>query len=374
MNYPFKDSKIPELPLNIERCQQYEIDARPFLFPSFISQRAVFHLGCSKDKWDELFKRVLIFANVAKIENIIFFWDNQSFVYSGLHWTNFYPQYDMNDFDNYLDYNYNNGLGLPMIDTITNTFVCFPSIFNKVIQMFISKPSGDKDSSISMSLPKLSALNPSASFILQERNITLYAHACLAINLCNETNFTVSYIGNLLQLCSAHGIKGAIFHVGSNTKKNWQLSYQIMKNNILSALHNVKDTITTKFILETPAGTGNCLLKDYVSFINFVLDIKSDPEVGKFIEVCVDTCHAFSMGVEPLSLIEEINNNIAPVPVIHFNDSKNEFLSFTDRHARAGLGFIPYPLLENISKYCRDNRIDTIREYATSLSNYEVNY
>ena len=92
------------------------------------------------------------------------------------------------------DYNYN-GLGLPMIDTITNTFACFPSIFNKVSsKMFISKLSETKIQVFLMSLPKPSALNYLHLFILQERNITLYAHACLAINSMGETNFTVSIL------------------------------------------------------------------------------------------------------------------------------------------------------------------------------------
>jgi deoxyribonuclease IV len=115
-------------------------------------------------------------------------------------------------------------------------------------------------------------------------------------------------------------------------------------------------------LLETPAGQGTEVLtrmKDMISFYN-----RFTKEEKKKFKICIDTCHVFAAGEDPLDYIRdwcEIMGTKA-LALIHFNDSKDAKGSCKDRHARIGSGKIGLNRLTSVMKYAVDNNIDLVVE------------
>jgi deoxyribonuclease-4 len=91
-------------------------------------------------------------------------------------------------------------------------------------------------------------------------------------------------------------------------------------------------------ILETPAGQGTELLRTWEEFFGFVRRFGGDPRL----RVCIDTCHVFAAGEDPVVYVERAIRECEPglVRLIHFNDSKGAAGSCVDRHEFVGAGHI----------------------------------
>ena len=89
----------------------------------------------------------------------------------------------------------------------------------------------------------------------------------------------------------------------------------------------------------------------------------------KYIGFCIDTCHIFSEGLydlrrkeQILKMYEDFNQVIGldKLTLIHLNDSKTEFSSKADKHARIGEGEIWGDI--NVFKYF----LSKMKEYGIS--------
>jgi deoxyribonuclease-4 len=132
-----------------------------------------------------------------------------------------------------------------------------------------------------------------------------------------------------------------------------------MYNNIQKMLPFIDSSCP--LLLETPSGQGTETLAKYEEFENFYNRFTSEEK--EKIKICIDTCHVFASGYDPLDyIINWINNNQNTLVLVHFNDSKCDLGSRKDRHALPGEGFIGLEKMNDISKYCLEQSIPCVLE------------
>ncbi|MGC8572055.1 MAG: deoxyribonuclease IV [Candidatus Micrarchaeia archaeon] len=142
-----------------------------------------------------------------------------------------------------------------------------------------------------------------------------------------------------LRICEALGIP-LVVHMGSHLGKGKK--YGI--NRLVSALSHVLDeNIKATILLENSAGYNNSI-GSTLEEIKEVLDLVD----SKYVNVCIDTAHAFAAGynirskegVEAFS--SKINESIKRdrIKLFHLNDSKYPLGSGLDRHWHIGKGYI----------------------------------
>jgi deoxyribonuclease-4 len=122
-----------------------------------------------------------------------------------------------------------------------------------------------------------------------------------------------------------------------------------MKNNIKNIINEmINHNIKTKLLLETPAGQGTELLKDFNDFINFYYSFSE--EERELFKICIDTCHIWNAGYELNEIIELIPDK-NDIICIHLNNSKSIKGANVDRHEYLFGGKINPLLLKEFAKY-----------------------
>ncbi len=195
-----------------------------------------------------------------------------------------------------------------------------------------------------------------AAEYVYENNIVLYIHSPYLINLSgtSEDNWQIDYMSRLLQYSATLGAKGVVVHTGKHTSDKYDVGVEKMKNTIKEIL--TAGSPGCPLLLETPAGQGTETLQDQDEFLEFVESFKSQN-----IAVCVDTCHVFANGHEPIDYIKAaFNKNL--LRLVHFNDSQDCCGSCKDRHASPGMGQIGLDKMTKIAEFCSENQIDMLIE------------
>ena len=131
---------------------------------------------------------------------------------------------------------------------------------------------------------------------------------------------TANYIGAI----------GYVIHVGKSTTVSIKDALLMMYGNIKNIIQEMmKTNITTKLLLETPAGQGTELLKDFNEFINFYYSFTENER--NYFKICIDTCHIWNAGYDLNEILPLIPNK-DDILCIHINNSKNEKGAKVDRH------------------------------------------
>ena len=195
-----------------------------------------------------------------------------------------------------------------------------------------------------------------AAEYLEENNIVLYIHSPYLINLSGTSadNWQIDYLQRLLQYGATLGAKGVVVHTGKHTSDKYDVGVEKMRSTIKSVL--TAGSPGCPLLLETPAGQGTETLQDQNEFLEFVASFESQN-----IAVCVDTCHVFANGHDPLDYVKSAYNTNM-LRLVHFNDSSECCGSFKDRHAMVGMGQIGLEKMTKIAEFCGENRIDMLIE------------
>lgn len=204
------------------------------------------------------------------------------------------------------------------------------------------------------------SLTMEAYKLMKENNIALekvIVHAPYIVNLANFNNFdfSVSFLINEVERCSALGIKYLVLHPGSAVN----CSREEAINNISKGLNLILDNdYDVTILLETMAGKGNEMGKTFEELKAIIDKVKFQDKIG----VCIDTCHLndagydmnkFDMVLDDFDKVIGINK----IGCIHVNDSKNEIDSHKDRHENIGFGTIGF---DNLIKIIYNERLDGI--------------
>ena len=193
-------------------------------------------------------------------------------------------------------------------------------------------------------------------------------HAPYIINLANRDNldFGIRFLTEELNRCSQLGVSCLVLHPGSHVGQGVEQGLQ----NIIDGLNTVflNDHSQVKILLESMAGKGSELGKNFQELKTILDGVKDNERLG----VCLDTCHLNDAGYkmdEFDQVLAEFDQviGIDKIGCIHINDSKNPIGAHKDRHENIGFGTIPFehllhiiyhPQLENIPKILETPYVD----------------
>jgi deoxyribonuclease-4 len=191
--------------------------------------------------------------------------------------------------------------------------------------------------------------------VLAKSKTRFFVHSPYIINLCHaptaedsagDASWHQELLKKNLRYAAAAGCRGVVVHVGKATTIPLTQALANMRANILACLEAA--TPACPLLLETPAGQGTEVLTDADEFIHFVASFK-DPRF----RICLDTCHTFVCGQDPLSYIKKVQAaDPALLTLIHYNDSAVPCGCRKDRHAFMGTGHIGMEKMEEIAHHC----------------------
>lgn len=199
--------------------------------------------------------------------------------------------------------------------------------------------------------------------ILAEAKTRFFVHSPYIINLCQppapageDASWHTELLKKNLRYAAAAGCKGVVVHVGKSTKLPLTDALANMRANILACLEAA--TPACPLLLETPAGQGTEMLTDADEFIHFVQSF-ADPRF----RICLDTCHTFVCGQDPLSYIKKVQAaDPTLLTLVHYNDSAVPCGCRKDRHAFMGTGHIGMEKMEAIARHCHTSALPMVIE------------
>lgn len=246
---------------------------------------------------------------------------------------------------------YSIGVHAPKIKSLAGTIAALGD-FSKPYQIFLGGPTTSKMSIADEEL----AL---AADAVTRTGAQVYVHSQYIINLSAAAaadSWNTELLQKNLRYTAAIGGRGVVVHVGKSVGKPVAEALENMRAAILAVLPAA--TATCPLLLETPAGQGSETLKDQAEFIGFVRGI-ADPRL----RVCVDTCHVFACGHDPLAYLEAVT--VADpdlLRLVHFNDSQEACGSCLDRHAYIGTGKIGMERMTRLAEFCSGLKVPMVIE------------
>ena len=124
-------------------------------------------------------------------------------------------------------------------------------------------------------------------------------------------------------------------HVGQGAETGIQKIAEIL-NEVLT------EEQTTTVLLETMAGKGSEVGRDFQELRRILDLVEKDHKMG----ICLDTCHVWDGGYDIVNHLDEVLTEfdrvigLSRLKAIHLNDSQNPLGAHKDRHARIGEGQI----------------------------------
>ena len=233
-----------------------------------------------------------------------------------------------------------------------------PTLLATIKQLKDSKGSkGSKPYQIFLGGPQISkvAMNMgdivAAKVEIESKNHKIFVHTPYILNLATvfeKESWQYELFKKNIQISVAMGCRGVVIHVGKHTKQPYKVAVETMRTNLAEFLQYA--TTECPILLETPAGQGTETLKPMDEFCEFVASF-SDPRI----RVCVDTCHVFACGHDPITYLKKLENEYdGLLKLIHFNDSQAICGSCVDRHAPVGEGHIGLSKMTEIAELCKD--------------------
>lgn len=207
---------------------------------------------------------------------------------------------------------------------------------------------------------------------------SIYVHAPYQINLCatpgTQDNYFTKALSYNLEVSAAIGFRGVVVHTGKLSRPGYSLEH--MEANIWTVLANA--TVECPLLIETPAREGTEQLNDPEQLAEFVMRFHKDCPLGtkqemqQKVGICVDTCHVFAAGHQPMDYIQTLaktfkeaggaGEGASLIKLIHFNDSLFPFNSNRDRHATPGTGEISWSQLSTVVVYAVIHKIHMVVE------------
>ncbi|QIN54440.1 AP-endonuclease type 2 [Cedratvirus kamchatka] len=218
---------------------------------------------------------------------------------------------------------------------------------NRASQIFISNPQG-------RSVINRTELERIRDNLPEE---PVFCHGKYIYNLCSNETWAIDSLKEELEACAFTGLKGCVIHCGKSKDRPYQEALLNMEQNMKKALQVASKECP--LILETSARQGSEILSDADDLVEFYTRF---PDKNK-VKICVDTCHVFAAGYDPLYFISFLEEkHPGSVVLVHFNDSQEGRSSCKDRHASPGLGRIGYERMKAVYAYCSSKGIPLVHE------------
>jgi deoxyribonuclease-4 len=183
----------------------------------------------------------------------------------------------------------------------------------------------------------------------ESRELPVYIHASLLVNLGSPTDLTVERsvdtLAHALDRGAAIGASAVVFHAGSSVDPahDAKAMHQLHEA-LLPLLDRAAAAGLPKLLVEPSAGGGRSLASKVRDLGPYLAAVEDHPWLG----VCFDTCHAWAAGHDlatpggMTATLDALLDTIGPdrLQLLHANDSKDECGSTRDRHERIGQGRI----------------------------------
>lgn len=173
-------------------------------------------------------------------------------------------------------------------------------------------------------------------------------------------------------------IMGVCFHPGSQKELSYEDSLERISYGIQWVLDQVEGN--QKLLIETTAGTGNNLGKNFTELKLMREGVKEKERVG----YVLDTQHTYASGYDWVNnfngVVEDLDKelDIENIRSIHLNDSMVECGSNKDRHSNLGEGKLGKDTLKEILHYPKFKNIPflletpALKEYTSTLNEVKI--
>jgi len=192
----------------------------------------------------------------------------------------------------------------------------------------------------------------------------IIVHCPYIVNLANNKeeskyDFSIKFLIDEVKRCEELGVKYMVLHPGSHVG----LGEDIAIRNIVYGLNIILKHSNTVILLETMAGKGTEVGKNFFEIKSIIDGIENKNKIG----VCLDTCHINDAGYDLSNfdnVLDEFDNIIGLkyLKCLHINDSKNIRGSHKDRHENIGYGTIGFDNLLNVIYHSKLDNIPKILE------------
>lgn len=190
------------------------------------------------------------------------------------------------------------------------------------------------------------------------------AHAAYLINIASPSSALRAKSVEALRIeaerCEALGIPYLVLHPGSHADTCEEDGLRRAAA-ALDSVHRSTRGYSVKVLLETSAGQGSSLCREFASLGSILRRVKEPERLG----TCVDTCHIHASGYDIrtaegyAATMDELEREVglARVLCIHVNDSKKDLGSRVDRHEHIGKGSLG---LEGLRRIVNDPRLSSV--------------
>ena len=201
----------------------------------------------------------------------------------------------------------------------------------------------------------------------------LLAHAPYTLNACAATENIRTFAKNTMEddLKRMEYFPESMYnfhpgsHVGQGVEQGTDYIVQML-NEI------IKPEQTTRVLLETMAGKGSEIGRNFQEIKNIMDRVIVKEHVG----VCLDTCHIFDGGYDIVNRLDEVIEEFDKIIglenlyAIHLNDSMNICGSHKDRHAKIGEGNIGLEAITRIINHPKLRNLPFFLETPNELEGY----
>ncbi len=244
------------------------------------------------------------------------------------------------------------------------------SIGANTFQFFTRNPRGGKAKDIDENdIKKLIDL-------MEENKFSkILAHAPYTLNACSKDESTRQFALEMMEddLKRMEYLPNNLynFHPGSHVKQGTEVGIEFIAELLNKVL---KKEQTTKVLLETMAGKGTEVGRNFEE----IAEIISRVELKEHMGVCLDTCHVYDAGYDIVNDLDNVLEQFDKIIgldrlyAIHLNDSKNPFNSHKDRHETIGNGSLGLDTFKKVINHPKLKHLPFYLETPNELPGYAV--
>lgn len=161
------------------------------------------------------------------------------------------------------------------------------------------------------------------------------------------------------------------FHPGSHVGQGAEKGIELIAGMLKRIFENFGSTPSTTVLLETMAGKGSEIGRDFAE-LRAIMDLS-----GLDLGVCLDTCHVWDGGYDIVGnldgVLDEFDRIIGldKLKAIHLNDTMNAFAAHKDRHEKIGKGKIGLEAFERIVNHPKLRDLPFYLETPCDLQGYK---
>lgn len=201
----------------------------------------------------------------------------------------------------------------------------------------------------------------------------ILAHAPYTLNACSADESVREFAWNTMadDLRRMEYTPGSCynFHPGSHVKQGPELGVRYIAGMLNELL---KPEQTTTVLLETMAGKGSEVGREFEELRQIIDQVELDSHLG----VCLDTCHVWDGGYDIVNHLEDVLGEFDRIvglnrlKAIHMNDSKNQLGAHKDRHEKIGEGCIGFEAMARIINHPSLRHLPFYLETPNELEGY----